>query len=139
SPVQIPGRAVLRRAERGRGDGSCTPGVAPASTALCRGPAVARDPLAGAGLERRSSLGLVRLPGRPGRGAAPLAQAALILPWVFAPIALAVWSAARSGPTTERRWFLLMLAAPTIALFTLTPLLGSLGLPHWPMPGWLLL
>ena len=68
-----------------------------------------------------------------------LAQAALILPWIFAPMALAAWDAARSDPAEERRWFLLMLAAPTIALFTLTPLLGSLGLPHWPMPGWLLL
>ena len=67
-----------------------------------------------------------------------LAQAALILPWVFVPMAMAVWSAATAGPPKERRWFLLMLAAPTIALFTLTPLLGSLGLPHWPMPGWLL-
>jgi Dolichyl-phosphate-mannose-protein mannosyltransferase len=70
-----------------------------------------------------------------------LAQAALILPWIFVPLAMAAWSAARprSGPATERRWFLLMLAAPTVALFTLTPLFGGLGLPHWPMPGWLLL
>lgn len=68
-----------------------------------------------------------------------LAQSALILPWVFVPMALALWDAARSGRAMERRWFLLMLAAPTIILFTFTPLLGSLGLPHWPMPGWLLL
>jgi len=68
-----------------------------------------------------------------------LAQAALILPWVFVPMTLATWSAARAGPAEERRWFLLMLAAPTIILFTATPLFGSLGLPHWPMPGWLLL
>ena len=66
-----------------------------------------------------------------------LTQAALILPWIFVPMTLAVWDTARSGPAEERRWFLLMLAAPTVALFTLTPLLGSLGLPHWPMPGWL--
>ena len=68
-----------------------------------------------------------------------LAQAALMLPWIFVPMALAVVSAARAGRPEQRRWFLLMLAAPTIALFTLTPLMGSLGLPHWPMPGWLLL
>ncbi|HEX4180246.1 MAG TPA: glycosyltransferase family 39 protein [Caulobacteraceae bacterium] len=68
-----------------------------------------------------------------------LAQAALLLPWVFVPLAMAAWSAARSGPSENRRWFLVMLAAPTLALFTLTPLFGGLGLPHWPMPGWLLL
>ena len=32
-----------------------------------------------------------------------------------------------------------MAAAPTVALFTLLPLLGNRGLPHWPMPGWLML
>ena len=68
-----------------------------------------------------------------------LAQAALMLPWIFVPMVVAAVGAARSGRANERRWFLLMLGAPTILLFTLTPLLGSLGLPHWPMPGWLLL
>jgi hypothetical protein len=68
-----------------------------------------------------------------------LAQAGLMLPWVFVPMAMAAWRAARSGSANERRWFLLMLAAPTILLFTLTPVFGGLGLPHWPMPGWLLL
>ena len=83
--------------------------------------------------------------GAPTRGLHPLgpveallAQSALILPWIFVPLALAAIGAVRSGPTEERRWFALMLAAPTLALFTLTPLFGSLGLPHWPMPGWLL-
>jgi hypothetical protein len=70
---------------------------------------------------------------------AVLAQMALILPWIFVPLALAAWEAARAGRADERRWFLLLLAAPTIFLFTLIPLVGSLGLPHWPMPGWLLL
>ena len=68
-----------------------------------------------------------------------LAQAGLLLPWIFVPMAMAAWDAARAGPGDARRWFLLMLAAPTIALFTLIPLFGGLGLPHWPMPGWLLL
>jgi 4-amino-4-deoxy-L-arabinose transferase-like glycosyltransferase len=36
----------------------------------------------------------------------------------------------------ERRLFLLCLSLPPIALFTLTPLWGAKGLPHWPMPGW---
>ena len=74
-----------------------------------------------------------------GPALALLAQAALMLPWIFVPLAMTAIDAARSGRADERRWFLLMLGAPTILLFTLTPLLGSLGLPHWPMPGWLLL
>ena len=84
--------------------------------------------------------------GAPTHGVHPLgpvealgAQAALLAPWVFVPLAWAAWDAARAGRADERRWFLVMLAAPTIGLFTLIPLLGSLGLPHWPMPGWLLL
>jgi hypothetical protein len=84
--------------------------------------------------------------GAPTHGLHPLGpilalavQAALLLPWVFAPMAVYVVRAARDGPANERRWFLVMLAAPTIVLFTVIPLFGSLGLPHWPMPGWLLL
>lgn len=68
-----------------------------------------------------------------------LAQAGLMLPWVFVPMLMATWQAVRLGPANDGRWLLLMLAAPTILLFTLTPLFGGLGLPHWPMPGWLLL
>jgi len=68
-----------------------------------------------------------------------LGQAALLLPWVFVPLAVAAVKAARLGPSAERSWLLLMLGAPAIAVFTLTPLLGPLGLPHWSMPGWLLL
>lgn len=81
-------------------------------------------------------------PGRP-RPLGPLAalggQAALLLPWIFAPTAWAAVRAARAGPGEERRWFCLMLAAPAIAVFTLGPLIGPLGLPHWSMPGWLFL
>ena len=64
-------------------------------------------------------------------------QMALLLPWLFAPLAVAGVSAARAGPPSPRRWFALMLAAPAIALFTLAPLLSPRGLPHWSMPGWL--
>ena len=84
--------------------------------------------------------------GAPSHGLHPLgpieavlAQAGLILPWIFVPLMLAVGRAVRAGPGEERRWFLLMLAAPTVVLFTLIPFFGSLGLPHWSMPGWLLL
>jgi 4-amino-4-deoxy-L-arabinose transferase-like glycosyltransferase len=66
-------------------------------------------------------------------------QAAVLLPWVFVPLVLAAWRAARTGPALERRWFCLMLAAPAIVVFTLAPLWGDKGLPHWAMPGWLML
>lgn len=68
-----------------------------------------------------------------------LGQAGVILPWVFVPLALATWRAARSGREDERRWYCLMLAAPAIVVFTIAPLWGDKGLPHWAMPGWLLL
>jgi hypothetical protein len=67
------------------------------------------------------------------------AQAVLLLPWIFWPMARAAAGSARAGAADERRWFCLMLAAPAIAVFTLMPLVSPLGLPHWSMPGWLLL
>ena len=66
-------------------------------------------------------------------------QALLLLPWIFAPMAAAAVLAARGGPENERRWFCLMLAAPAVVLFTLTPMFGPKALPHWSMPGWILL
>lgn len=66
-------------------------------------------------------------------------QMAWILPWVFIPLAIAAWGALRRGRGAERSWFLLCLALPTLAIFTLVPLWGSRGLPHWQMPGWLML
>jgi hypothetical protein len=66
-------------------------------------------------------------------------QMALLLPWIAAPLIWAGVGAVRAGRRDERGWFCLMGALPTVALFTLVPLLGSKGLPHWPMPGWLLL
>ena len=84
--------------------------------------------------------------GAPGHKPHPLgpvvalaAQAVLLLPWVFWPMARASIGAARAGLGAERGWFCLMLAAPAIAVFTLMPLLSPLGLPHWSMPGWLFL
>jgi 4-amino-4-deoxy-L-arabinose transferase-like glycosyltransferase len=68
-----------------------------------------------------------------------LGQIALLLPWVFVPMAMAGVAAARAGAADRRRWFCLMLAAPAIALFTLIPLVSPRTLPHWSMPGWLFL
>jgi hypothetical protein len=69
-----------------------------------------------------------------------LGQAALLSPWVAVPLVWAGWRAVRAGPAQDRAWLcLLMAGAPTIVLFTLLPLFGSKILPHWPMPGWLML
>ena len=66
-------------------------------------------------------------------------QTLLLLPWVAVPLVWAGYGAAKAGPRDPRSWLCLMAAAPTIVLFTLLPLFGSKVLPHWPMPGWLML
>jgi hypothetical protein len=84
--------------------------------------------------------------GRPGGGlhaeyvlANIIGQAIWMLPWIFVPLVVASWRACRAGPSAPRSWYCLCLGLPTIALFTVTPLWGRLGLPHWQMPGWLML
>lgn len=65
------------------------------------------------------------------------AQAGLLTPWVAVPL---VWAGLRAARARDpRSWFLLIAAAPTVLLFNLLPLIGAKVLPHWPMPGWLLL
>ena len=59
-------------------------------------------------------------------------------PWVFVPYR-GPWQALRRGPADDRSWYCLCLGLPAIVLFTLVPLWGDRGLPHWQMPGWLLL
>ena len=66
-------------------------------------------------------------------------QALYLLPWIFVLALIAAWQAWRAGPADERSWYCLCLALPTIAIFTLVPLWGRIGLPHWQMPGWLML
>jgi 4-amino-4-deoxy-L-arabinose transferase-like glycosyltransferase len=69
-------------------------------------------------------------------GAMLLGEIAYLSPWIFVPLAGALVAAARKASQDEKRLFLLCLAAPPILVFTLTPLWGARGLPHWPMPGW---
>jgi len=69
-------------------------------------------------------------------GAMALGQIVWLAPWIFAPLLGALIAAARRARSDERRQFLLCLSLPPIALFSLTPLWGARGLPHWPMPGW---
>jgi 4-amino-4-deoxy-L-arabinose transferase-like glycosyltransferase len=66
-----------------------------------------------------------------------VAQAGLLTPWVAVPLVWAMVKGVRSRD--PRAAYLLIAAAPTVVLFNLLPLLGAKVLPHWPMPGWLLL
>lgn len=68
-----------------------------------------------------------------------LGQMVWVLPWIFVPLVVAAWGALRLGRGAERSWFCLCLALPTLLIFTIVPLWGHRGLPHWQMPGWLLL
>jgi hypothetical protein len=62
-------------------------------------------------------------------------EIAFLSPWIFAPLVLGLVNAVRTWGD-ERRLFLLCLSLPPILLFTLTPLWGGRGQPHWTMPGW---
>ncbi|MDR3494861.1 MAG: glycosyltransferase family 39 protein [Ancalomicrobiaceae bacterium] len=73
-----------------------------------------------------------------------LGQAAYLLPWTLVALAYALVAPLAYRPKwlesaneRERALFLAALALPAVALFTLAPILGGKGLPHWPMPGWL--
>lgn len=66
---------------------------------------------------------------------AALGEIAFLLPWLAAALALALVAAWRDR-CDERRLFFLCLALPPILVFTLTPLWGGRGQPHWTMPGW---
>ena len=83
-------------------------------------------------------------PGRAGprspRSAWSLGEVAYLLPWIFAGLAAAAVAGFRARPSgDDARVFLLCLAAPPILVFTLTPLWGGRGMPHWAMPGWFFL
>ena len=80
--------------------------------------------------------------GTPGAGLKPaqvlamaLGEVAYLSPWLAAPLAMGLIDAWRKR-RDERRAFLTALALPPILVFTLTPLWGARGLPHWTMPGW---
>jgi 4-amino-4-deoxy-L-arabinose transferase-like glycosyltransferase len=62
-------------------------------------------------------------------------EVAFLSPWLFAPLVAGLANAFRHR-RDERYLFLLCLSLPTIVLFTLTPLWGGRGQPHWAMPGW---
>jgi 4-amino-4-deoxy-L-arabinose transferase-like glycosyltransferase len=64
-----------------------------------------------------------------------LGEIAFLSPWIFAPLVAGMASACRHW-RDDRYLLLLCLSLPAIVLFTLTPLWGGRGQPHWPMPGW---
>jgi hypothetical protein len=64
-------------------------------------------------------------------------QALYLLPWIWVPLVGQLVAALRAGRRDERRWLLVCLATPPIAVFTLASLGGRPGLPHWPAPGYL--
>jgi 4-amino-4-deoxy-L-arabinose transferase-like glycosyltransferase len=66
-------------------------------------------------------------------------QFVYIAPWIFVPLVVATSQALRAARVRERSWYCLCLALPTIVIFTMVPLWGDRGLPHWQMPGWLML
>jgi len=63
-------------------------------------------------------------------------QAAYLSPWLFIPLALALYRAIRDGPRVRESWFLALLACGPILFFTGASFFAK-GLPHWSMPGWL--
>ena len=65
-------------------------------------------------------------------------QLAYLTPWIGAGLIGAFVVRGRSGFSAADR-LCLALALPAIIVFTLVPLWGARGLPHWPMPGWLFL
>ena len=72
--------------------------------------------------------------GRPSFAMA-LGEVAFLSPWILLPLVATLVAALRHW-RDERRMFLLCLGLPPIVLFTVTPLWGGRGFPHWAMPGW---
>ena len=64
-----------------------------------------------------------------------LGEVAFLTPWIFAPLVAGMMSTVEHW-RDDRRLFILCLSLPPIVLFTLTPLWGGRGQPHWAMPGW---
>lgn len=71
-------------------------------------------------------------------------EAAYLLPWTLVLLISALVRGLATKPkwldqpgSQEKVWFLASLSLPATILFTVLPLFGSRGLPHWPMPGWL--
>jgi 4-amino-4-deoxy-L-arabinose transferase-like glycosyltransferase len=89
-----------------------------------------------ASFEFQGERGVPRGELHPAQGAImALGEIAFLSPWIFAPLVAGLANAFRLW-RDERCLFLLCLSLPPIVLFSLTPLWGGRGQPHWTMPGW---
>ncbi len=64
-------------------------------------------------------------------------EALFFLPWIWLPLALCVYRAARRGPAEWRGWLLVCLSVPSVLLFEFASLRGHV-LFHWAAPGTML-
>lgn len=67
-----------------------------------------------------------------------VAQFGYLTPWFFVPLAYRYGRMLWRGPADAASWFFVCLASGPILVFTLLNFLNR-GLPHWTVPGWLLL
>jgi 4-amino-4-deoxy-L-arabinose transferase-like glycosyltransferase len=79
-----------------------------------------------------------------GAGATPFldslaGQATWILPWIWIPLLVVLFTGLRTGPRDARRWLLVCLGAGPVFGFTLLTVLGERGHPHWEAPGYFML
>jgi 4-amino-4-deoxy-L-arabinose transferase-like glycosyltransferase len=64
-------------------------------------------------------------------------EALFLLPWVWLPLTICLWRAARRGTGDPRGWLLACLALPPILLFELVSLRSHV-LFHWAVPGYVM-
>lgn len=67
-----------------------------------------------------------------------LGQMLYVLPWLWLPLVVGYGRAIARGPR-DAGWLLVCLATVPLLMFTIIPLWGSRGLPHWQAPGYLML
>ena len=65
------------------------------------------------------------------------AQAAVLLPWIWAPLIFEWFKALFKGRANSMTWFFVCLAGTPVLTFLLISLWGTKGLPHWSAIGYL--
>jgi 4-amino-4-deoxy-L-arabinose transferase-like glycosyltransferase len=69
-----------------------------------------------------------------------LGQAAYLAPWIWVPIVIATFNALKRGPSDARAWLPICLGLGPICAFLLVSIWSAdRVLPHWAMPGYLML
>lgn len=91
-----------------------------------------------AGIAFQAGRAAVRDDPRPQQAlVAMLGQILYLGPWIWLPLVWAVARSLRRGPADSGAWLLFCAGILPILIFTLTPLWGARGLPHWQAPGYL--